>query len=319
MKNKLIFFEGQPGSGKSSLSQYIFRQINLNNKSVYWMDEYEQNNIQFKEFWIEYNNPTDKDIIDILINCWIDLIKRIKNTEKKFILDSALFSYSLYLKSLEIPEEKINKYFNRIENLLKELNPKVIFLYGDTESVVSRACSRRGENWTKYTINNINSSPYQRKRNRTGFKGMLDYFKDGQILYKNIASNLEFPILHIDITKEKWKENELKVLKWLGYEKIDDTHYLPKELLNKYVGKYKVSKDFPVKDEKLCIELDKGQLILKGTYWEDYKLKPKTDKYFHIQGIPMYIDFKIDNGKVIGFNYTFINRLTYYCSKISEF
>ncbi len=36
MEHKIIFFEGQPGSGKSTLSQYIYGQLKLHNVHVLW-------------------------------------------------------------------------------------------------------------------------------------------------------------------------------------------------------------------------------------------------------------------------------------------
>jgi len=94
MDNKIIFFEGQPGSGKSTLSQYICQQIQLNGESVYWLDEYEHDGMQFSEFWKKYDN-VDEDIINILLNCWKGLIDKIEKTGNTIIMDSAFFSYTI--------------------------------------------------------------------------------------------------------------------------------------------------------------------------------------------------------------------------------
>ncbi len=83
-----------------------------------------------------------------------------------------------------------------------------------------------------------------------------------------------------------------------------------------YVGKYQVPKEFLAKGENLEIFFEDNLLVLKGTYWEDYKLSQRSETKFLIKRIPMELNFKLKEGKVKGFNYTFIDRNTYFCSKI---
>ena len=315
MESKIIFFEGQPGSGKSTLSQYIYQQIQLNGESVYWLDEYEHDGAQFSEFWKEYDNA-DENIINTLLSCWKDLIKGVEKSNRTVLMDSAFLSYTLYLLNLEISKDKINSYFIELNNILKDLTPRIIFLKGDTETIIGRACKRRGYNWTNFTIEKIEEGPYQRTRNRTGFNGMVEYFSDAQDLYFELLPLSSFPVLQIDVTEENWSETEDIVLSWLGYGRINSDYILDDSSFENYLGEYQVPEDFPAKGEKLKIVIEDNQLILKGTYWKDYKLFPKSETHFLIKGIPMELKFKVDKGQISGFDYTFINRKTYFCTKI---
>ena len=313
---KIIFFEGQPGSGKSTLSQYIANQLELNKSQVYWMDEYEHDGLYFRKFWEGYEEDRN-DIIQILLDCWKNIINKIRESDKVFILDSAYLSYNMYLMSLEIPKDKIKDYFTRLNNLLQDLKPKIIFLKGDTETIITRACQRRGDNWTEYTYKDIETLAYQQSRDRTGFQGMVEYFADGQSLYQELLELVQFPVLELDVTEENWAENERKIIEWLGYSQIDDEYSTAQHILKSYCGQYQIPDDFPAKNEELRIEfLDDNKLVLKGVYWEDYKLVPQRDTHFLIKGIPMELEFKIEDEQVKGFDYTFIDRKTYFCSKV---
>lgn len=315
MDSKIIFFEGQPGTGKSTLSQYICDQLQLNGESVRWIDEYEHNGVQFSRFWEKYDDG-DKEIINVLLSCWEDLVNEIEGAEYTFIMESAFFSYTLYLMNLEFSNERINNYFNKLNMILSRLKPQIILLKGDTETIIRRACERRGNQWTNMTIDMIEKGPYQHSRNRVGFKGMVEYFSDGQKLYFELLPLNNFPILQIDVVEENWSKIENEVLSWLGYYKIEN-HYNNENMNFKiYLGKYQVPKEFPAKDEDLEIFFENNLLVLKGTYWEDYKLSPRSETKFLIKGIPMELNFRLKEGKVTGFDYTFIDRNTYFCSKI---
>lgn len=315
MDSKIIFFEGQPGCGKSTLSQFIHKQLELNDKSAYWLDEYEHEEIQFGDFWRAYGNDNE-NIVDILLNCWKEIIRKIENSNRITIMDSSFFSHTLYLLNLEITKDKTVDYFKQLNVLLSKLNPRVVFLKGDTESIISRACNRRGKVWTDGTIKMIEDVPYQKSRNRTGFQGMVEYFTDAQKLYFDLSSISKFSILQIDVTEENWNETEKEVLSWLGYERVDDTYALDHTMLERYCGRYQVPENFPARGEKLEIVLENNLLILKGTYWKDYKLIPKSETHFLIRGISMELDFKLKEGQITGFDYTFIDRNTYTCTKV---
>lgn len=314
MKSKLIFFEGQPGSGKSTLSQYICQQLQLNEESVRWVDEYEHNAIQFSRFWDMYDN-SDKDILDTLIRGWEDLIYDIEESKHTFIIESAFFSYTLYLMNLEFSREEIKNYFKKLNALFSKLNPQIILLKGDTETIVRRACERRGNQWTSMTIAMIEKGPYQYSRNRVGFEGIVEYFSDAQKLYFELMPLCNFPILQVDVTEENWSITEDLVLSWLGYHKIQNRFENENINLKIYSGKYQVPEEFPAKDEKLEIVYDDNLLVLKGTYWKDYKLSQRSETKFLVKGIPMELNFMLREGKVVGFDYTFIDRKTYFCSK----
>ena len=315
MDSKIIFFEGQPGTGKSTLSQYICEQLQLNGESVYWVDEYEHNGIQFSRFWEKYDN-CDETIIDELVSCWEELINTIEKSEHTFIIESAFFSYTLYLMNLEFSKEKINNYFKKLNIILSRLNPQIILLRGDTETIIRRTCERRGNQWTNMTIGMIENGPYQYSRNRVGFKGMAEYFSDAQKLYFELMPLSNFPILQIDVTEENWITTENAVLSWLGYHKIQKNYHNENMNLKIYSGKYQVPEGFPAKDENLEIFFEDNLLVLKGTYWKDYKLSPRSETKFLIKGIQMELNFRLEEGKVTGFDYTFIDGNTYFCSKI---
>ncbi|AUD65167.1 hypothetical protein BK011_05530 [Tenericutes bacterium MZ-XQ] len=315
MQHKIIFVEGQPGSGKSTISQFITQQLNLNGESVYWLDEYEHDGGYFNQFWEDYDQP-NKNQVETLIKCWRHLIDKIKESDSTFIIDSAYLSYTLYLLNLEISFEKIKDYFQSLNRLLSELNPKVIFFKGDTKTIITRACERRGDIWTEYTIEKIEEGPYQKHRNRTGFEGMVAYFSDAQNLYADLLPLSDYQILQLDVTEENWPKNEEMILAWLGYPRINNTHELSKSDLKKYLGMYQVPDHFPAKGETLQIVEKDDLLILVGKFWNDYKLIPKSNTHFLISGIPMELNFNIQKeGTIAGFDYTFIDGKTYFCVK----
>lgn len=317
MHHKIICVEGQPGSGKSTISQFITHQLDLNGESVYWLDEYEHDGDYFNQFWEDYDDP-DKNHIETLIECWRHLIEKIKKSDSTFIIDSAFLSYTLYLLNLEKSKSEIKEYFQSLNSLLSELNPLIIFLKGDTKTIINRACERRGDVWTDYTIKKIEEGPYQKHRNRTGFEGMVAYFSDAQDLYTDLLPLSDYQVLHLDVTEENWSKNEEVILSWLGYKKIEHKHEISKNDIKNYLGKYQVPENFPARGENLEIVEKDGLMVLVGKYWNDYKLIPRSNTHFLISGIPMELNFSIQkDGRITGFDYTFIDRKSYFCVKIN--
>lgn len=230
-------------------------------------------------------------------------------------MDSAFFSYTLYLLNLELSKDEIEKYFVELNSILEVLKPCIILLRGDTETILKRACARRGTAWTSSTINKVEQGPYQISRNRQGFEGLVKYFQDAQSLYLELMPASSFPILQLDVTIEDWKSKQQSVLSWLGYKEIDNHYSIAQDKLNNYCGEYQVPEEFPDKNEELEVVIEEGQLVLKGSYWKDYKMEARSDTNFLIKGMPMELDFKLQEGHIAGFDYTFIDRNTYYCKK----
>ena len=51
MYPRLIFFEGPPGSGKSSISQFVAQQLQARAHPVHWLEEHPLNDTVFAPFF----------------------------------------------------------------------------------------------------------------------------------------------------------------------------------------------------------------------------------------------------------------------------
>lgn len=207
MKNKeskLIFFEGQPGSGKTTLSKILFDEFVKKNIKTKLIDEYIQDTVIFGDYWETFEN-SGTEVIETFIHSWKRFIESIEE-EDVVIMDNALLNQVQYLMSLNTEKNDIERFFSDTIKLFENVKVSMIFFDGDSDKIIRRINESRKNGWGERVAGFMSETPYQKKLNRSGIDGMVDFFSDSQELKRNILTGWTYPILKIDVTDQNWEE-----------------------------------------------------------------------------------------------------------------
>ena len=319
MRTTFITVEGLYGAGKSTISQYIARQLALNNIPVTWFDEYELVSNFFLEFFQGFQNG-EKAIGHLLVAGWQALVDTLHSTPHISVLDGPFMTNNIVrMLAVNHTLAEIAEYAEQVSTILTPLNPEFIYLTSDIQKTLERTCNVRGANWTAFIVSQTETFAYQKAYGRTGFEGLTEFFVDVQRSFDQIAHRLGLNLLSIDTTSGNWDAYRTVIFEHLEVsEKPIEPHKLSDKATQQYIGLYNAPDNFPGQGPFRVEQTEVG-LVFKTSYSEDYKLIPETDARFNIQGTRLMVAFlRNSDSQVMGFDYTFWDGQTYRCSKVAS-
>jgi len=209
---QLLLIEGQPGSGKTTLIETICRSF-ADKKARYVLnDEYRQDTELFTDFW-EDNTMKSSAAQEMFFMAWQKYISDNRDDNAIHIFDNSLMNHIQYLMALATPEEEVIKFFRKITAVFRQTDARMVFLEGDSDTVIRRVDTARKNGWGERVAALFEEFPYQKQRNRKGKPGMIEFFSDSQALKRKTLEYWDFPLLRVDITEGKWSDYQAQVLK----------------------------------------------------------------------------------------------------------
>lgn len=209
IKLRIILLEGQPGSGKSTLSKNLYEKLVQRHVKCVIIDENKQDTEVFGDYWDNFNKPSE-EVIASFVKSWEVFLSTV-DKESVVIMDNALLNQVQYLLSINTSTEDITDFFNKIIYVFKIAKVEMIFFDGNSDIIIRRVNQVRKNGWGERVANLLESAPYQKARNREGLVGMIKFFSDSQNLKRKVLLNWVYPKVEIDVTNEDWDEYEESV------------------------------------------------------------------------------------------------------------
>ena len=133
-KAVLFFFEGQPGSGKTTLSTKLRDEFVMKNFKTILIDEYKQDTEIFGDYWETFEN-TGTEVIETFVQSWKKFLTTIEDGDV-IIMDNALLNQVQYLMSLNTSKNDIANFFVTTSKLFEKYNASMVFMYGDSDKII---------------------------------------------------------------------------------------------------------------------------------------------------------------------------------------
>lgn len=245
MSTKLIIVDGASTVGKSSVSKAVYNIINQNKDAVWLHEECKNHPIRANEF--NCGDLTSKEgmqsnLTDMLTK-WRNLVSNIIENHNIYIMEGCLLhQLDRYLLQSIWSINEIRKYYTLVIEILKPLNPIVIFLYRpNIKNSFLKAFEDRGEWWKQIILE---------KPDPVGFFKHNEYIDDESIYkalsyeqnqMKLVFDKLECKKIELNTTDEKWRDYVHDILKYCGFPIIKNDLIELKD--DKYCGKYKQKDD----------------------------------------------------------------------------
>jgi len=305
---KLILIEGIPGSGKSSLAQFIAHTLVHQGIACRWWYEEEKDH----PLYVFHDQASLQHTIDALsdgryrevmasaLEKWKAFAQKLQSSETVVILDGCLFGYLTWsLFPLDIPTAEIQSYLSQVEQIIRPIHPCLVYLYQqDTAQALEKICKRRGDETRSRLIAQATLSTYGQRQGLQGFDGMVAYWKDFRTLIEAAFSRLDVPKLPLENSAGDWPAYEQTVLDFLDLPAQEEAN-VPLSSLERFAGTYRFENREGQQD--CLVQIENDHLIVDGMpqVWQRTRLIPRSRNEFAVASLPFQVIFEEDTDGTI--------------------
>jgi hypothetical protein len=300
MQTKLVLVEGNPFTGKSTLSEYAAQQLRLNGHAVEWVPE----GVMLDKYFPHVLAALDQGqsvSVETLWAEWSAFVQTVKSAPATFVVDSAISNTVVYsLLAEDRPHAAILDMVTRVAELCAPLHPRVIHLTGDQDRIARASIVERGEKWQKQLIDQSDATPYQKARGRSGVEGAIAFLHETQELMDVVLEAGGWQTLTLDVTSSDWETNRRAMLSFLG---IDEVQVDPPALaaaLQAYTGTYAPEDpDATVGTGTigtLEVRIEQDRLVLHQPGMRLGPLVPVSATRLHLMSTPIDVEFVVEEG-----------------------
>lgn len=297
MQTKLVLIEGNPFTGKSTLSEYAAQQLGLNGHAVEWLSE----GVMLSKYFpyvlavLDQEQPFSEEL---LWADWSAFVQTVKDTPAIFVVDAAISYAAIYpLLAEDRPHAAILDLVERLGELCAPLHPRMIYLVGDQEKTARASIVERGEKWEKQLIDQADATPYQKARGRSGIDDAIVFLQETQELMDQVLEAGGWQPLTLDVTSTDRETNRRATLSFLGIDEVRVDPPVPAAPLQAYVGTYaQDDPDGTIGTIEVRMEQDRLGLYQPGMRLGP--LVPVSATRFHLMASKADLDFVVEDGMV---------------------
>jgi len=218
MRSELILIEGLPGSGKSSLAEWLCDHINAQGTPATWIPELERDHPVIDRSTMR--TASAPGYADRCIARWAEFSHATQRLEppRTVILDACLFQSTVrFLVEYESGADEIDRYLPTVEAYLAPLRPIVVYLtqidaieYLETELV-----RRKGFETVSRIASYSESTPFSKTRGLEGFAALKSLYTYYRVVCDSIVRNSKLPLLELDTMRLSEADVRERTSQWL--------------------------------------------------------------------------------------------------------
>jgi hypothetical protein len=311
VQTKLVLVEGNPFTGKSTLSEYAALQLRLNDHAVEWVSE----GVMLQKYFphvlavLDQTDQAQPVSEESLWAEWSAFVQTIQSAPVPtiFVVDSAISNAAVYpLLAEDRAHAAILDLVTRIAQLCAPLHPLVIHLMGDQERIARASIVERGEKWQKQLVDESDAAPYQKARGRSGVEGAIAFLHETQELMDGVLNAGGWQTLTLDVTsadREDRETNRRTMLNFLGISEVQVDPPTLAAALQAYTGTY-AQEDPDDPDGNigtgtigtLEVRIEQDQLVLYQPGMRLGPLVPVSATRLHLMSTPLDVEFVVEEG-----------------------
>jgi thymidylate kinase len=302
---RLILLEGIPGSGKSTLGQFLARQLSVQGIPHRWWYEEEkahplygfQDPASLQQLLDDLAGGEYHRVIAAALDKWRDVAATIASHDTTVVLESCLLGYLTWtLFPFDVPIAEIQVYLGEVEQLLQSLSPRLIYLYqADLAQALRIICERRGAQTRERLIRNATQSPYGRRMGLQGFEGLVMYWAAYRQLTDAACQASGFATLAIETGAGDWPTYQRQAQAFLRLPPPREAVIPPTDLAQ-CVGIYVQRDAAGAVRCAVTVQLEGDRLVVDGLpqVWPHTGLTATAANAFAIDSFPWSVVFVTD-------------------------
>lgn len=306
LRSQLILLEGMPGTGKSTTTHWLYRELKERSISARWFSEVAKD----YPVKVQLDTLNRENVVECHLQAWESCLRRLNQGEEIFLLDCGLFQKAVRCLMDYLSFTEIMTYVKSVEKLIQSTNPILIYYYPKSvEEHLLKTYHRRGKQFEELHVMWTTSSSYSKDRGYEGIGGSIMNWTEYKKLCDQLFDQIQFQKLTIDSTEELWDQYQQQILDFLKLPTLEGrkTTTIPsnwKDLIGTYqrveVDQRENSTKEKIADQKQETIFHKierheehlyiTQLLFKYTK-ETYRLIPFAENNFVLQGHEIELHF----------------------------
>lgn len=306
---KLILVEGIPGTGKSTVAQWIHRQLCAADRSSYWWHE-ERDDHPLRLYFDPERHGAGEAYVDEAESLWRRFSQELGRQDQIAVLDAAfLQNHVRSMLIFDCDRSEILDLVRRIEVVISSFNPVLISLKAsDLERNFSDVIAARGQRMMDLWIAAHDKYPWTQASASRGYSGFIAFWKEFSRISDSAFDELSILKHCQDVSGSDRVTRDCEIGKFLGLSSV--SKLAVPQPLDRFVGQY-VAQDsggtpvvtLRVGDGCLLASVHEPTIdVSDGPFgcFREVRLIPKGKCSFYVVAWPHVVQFtESDTGEVL--------------------
>lgn len=288
---RLIFFDGIPGSGKSTTAQRVWVHLHRLGRTARWFFEHERGHPIFDDEQVRLARATGaaepNAIFARALDGYAALARRLATSDEHVVLESTLFQTTVGTQLLmDVPREEIDRHFDRCAALVAPLRPALVYFRApDVGAALRRIAAHRGDWFPEFAVAHMADTPLGRRTGLKTYDDAIAVFREHRAICDRLAERFPGARLTVDPSAGDWPRIMRDVTDFLGLPPL--TEPAPAAGIADFAGRYRAASgdemQFFADADGLCID-----------YPGRPRLWPLLDGSFALEGACITLRFERD-------------------------
>ena len=216
MDTKLVLVDGMPGTGKSTVSQFINMQLRDNGFSSQW--HHEEANHPVRQFYVAARHQTWSDYAKEVLALWQMYVNEMGRLNRISVLDAALFQ--THVRSMLIFDADRNAILELIHSVastIAPLNPRLVYLKpASVEEHFREVAQIRGQRMLGLWVESHDQYPYTLHSSTSGYSAFLAFWEEYGKITDSIYESLNISKLRQNASIESWHARLSQICEFLN-------------------------------------------------------------------------------------------------------
>ncbi len=202
--SRLILIEGLPGSGKTSLAQWLCETLEARGTSATWVPELQRDHPVIDKATMR--TARDPGYADRCIARWQAFATRVQavDSPQVFILEACLFQGTIrFLVEYERAAREIDSYLPAVEQCLAPLRPHLVYLVQTDPGAYLRdeIVRRKGADIVSRITTYSATTPYAVARGLEGTEALASLYASYRSVCDRLVARSSLPVLELDAVR----------------------------------------------------------------------------------------------------------------------
>ncbi|MEW4491103.1 hypothetical protein AB1L42_23710 [Thalassoglobus sp. JC818] len=306
-KSKLILVDGMPGTGKSTLSQFILLEMRARGQTTRWWHE-ESPDHPLRLFFDPQRYQTQREYFDDVIIRWHSHLQRLEHTGGVEVFDvSILQNHVRSLLIFDCHRNQILDLIRKIEEVIHNFD--AVFVYSKPFDIAENfrtIVAKRGKELLNLWVAAHDNYPFTKNRQLSGYTGFIAFWEEFDEISDRIFEQLSISKLRQVVTEENWNTRKSELLNYLDIP-LSQASALATSL-SRFEGRY-----LAVEDPRLATQVRLNDHCLVATVEEptfdnrkgpigrfrEVRLIPIDETRFHVESWPHLVEFSVDADGIV--------------------
>lgn len=214
-----IFFEGMPGSGKSTAAEHLAGQLRLplftetDPANPLLVGSLDGMGAAMADVHLRFQ-PED------FVAAVLEKYKNYKPPPGHVIFEAyPIQTHVRVLLQMDAPVETISSFWWDVQEAMQHLKPLLVYFheYEPAEAILEIS-ERRGPEWTNYVVGALEQSPYMQARGLRGLTGVAQMMVRYNELLRTAVQTWWFPKLVLTSRPPSYEDRNNEILTWFEME-----------------------------------------------------------------------------------------------------